>query len=425
MKIVELPGVRDVRLRVAYVTMCFPWPSETFAVTEVLKLTEAGVDVQVFSLLPVSRRQPVPRYAAGRLAGRLRQWSWRGYVNGVFRLAGAPRTTLALLSWIIATSWRKPGHVARSLILVPRAMTILRQLQAHPPDVVHLFWGHYPSLVAFLVRRQLPEVIVSTFLGAYDLSMGHEGGHDIARSADCVITHAEVNRPALEQLGVCPDRTHVVARGIDIGYVDSVSRDIEKRRHRLVWVGRMIPDKGVLSALEVLRRLRESGGEFTMDIVGDGPDRRSAEAVAAGFPAGTVRFHGLLAYDETLRVIAAADLLLLLSTKPGERLPNVVKEALAVDTLAVMWRVPGAEELMMDGTGGRVVESGDISGAAQAILELLSDEQRADACRRRGRGRIEALFDARKSTSLLISIWLRARAHAREVGGRADLAARG
>jgi len=395
-------------LRVAYVTMRFPWPSETFAVTEVRKLIECGVDVMVFPLLPSARLAPEDDWANAQFERRLNGWSLRAYLRGFAAILRAPWTALALLIWIVRTCWGHPGRIARSLVLAPRALYVFSRLRSDPPDVLHLFWGHYPSIVAFLVRRHLSDMVLSTFLGAYDLSMAHEGGYAIARDADCVITQTGANLPDLKRVGVPCDRIHVVNRGLDLGLIDRATDGIRKERGRLVWVGRMVPGKGVLRALEVLRRLLESGEHFTLDVVGDGPDRRPAEMLASGFPAGVVRFHGVLSYHETLRIMARADLLLLLSTKPGERLPNVIKEAMAVRTLAVTWATPGLGGLLVDGAGGRVVRSGDLSGVVEAIRDLSAADYRTRRSRALGRRKIEMEFDAGRSAAQLKSIWLQA-----------------
>ena len=61
----------------------------------------------------------------------------------------------------IKNDLKKTGHFIRCFALIPACFYILSQLKKEKPDVVHLFWGHYPSLVGFLVRRVLKNSKIS------------------------------------------------------------------------------------------------------------------------------------------------------------------------------------------------------------------------------------------------------------------------
>ena len=39
----------------------------------------------------------------------------------------------------------------KSVVFVPRSLDLLASVRARRPDVVHLFWGHYPAIVGYLV----------------------------------------------------------------------------------------------------------------------------------------------------------------------------------------------------------------------------------------------------------------------------------
>ena len=99
----------------------------------------------------------------------------------------------------------------------------------------------------------------------------------------------------------------------------------ENERLALV-VARLIPEKRVALALQALTQLEG----VSVIVVGDGPE---FEALRARFP--RVRFTGRLPRPETLRFIAAADVLV--SASPDEGAPTVVREArqLGVPVVAV------------------------------------------------------------------------------------------
>jgi len=72
----------------------------------------------------------------------------------------------------------------------------------------------------------------------------------------------------------------------------------------------------------------------------------------------------------------AADVLVMPSLREG--LPNVVLEAMASGLPVIASRLPGSTDTMIDdGVNGRLVEPGDRSGFAAAIVEVLGDRAAA------------------------------------------------
>lgn len=94
--------------------------------------------------------------------------------------------------------------------------------------------------------------------------------------------------------------------------------------------GRVATSKGIFRAIEVVHRMSGWG----LWIVGDGPDRAEAEReVAALGVRDRVRFTGHS--SKPLTYVAASDVMLALSTDPGEGRPLTVLESLSVGTPVV------------------------------------------------------------------------------------------
>jgi colanic acid/amylovoran biosynthesis glycosyltransferase len=138
----------------------------------------------------------------------------------------------------------------------------------------------------------------------------------------------------------------------------------------LVWVGRMVPRKGLdllLDSLAIL--LREPGG-FALELIGDGPDRRRLELRAMALGLGPrVRFVGWGDARRIRESILAARTLVLPSDAEG--LPNVLLEALALGRPVIATAVAGIPELVVDGVNGWLVEPGDANALTSAIREAL------------------------------------------------------
>ena len=138
---------------------------------------------------------------------------------------------------------------------------------------------------------------------------------------------------------------------------------------RLLAVGRLIPSKNLSLLLDVLAGLRDLA--WTLDVVGDGPERASLEARAAGL-ADRVTFHGHR--EDVGRFYESADAFVFPSRLENSAL--VVLEAMArgLPTLAV--RADGVRyrnshhEVIADGVTGRLVGEAEY---AAALREAIRD----------------------------------------------------
>jgi glycosyltransferase involved in cell wall biosynthesis len=147
---------------------------------------------------------------------------------------------------------------------------------------------------------------------------------------------------------------------------------------RVVWAGRIRPDKGLDDLLRALGSLVASGRLITLDVVGDGPEvaRMQALAGAVGLADGTVRWHGYVgAREPYLELLRAADVFVLPSRAEG--LPKVIVEAMAAGTAVVATSV-GAVASIVGTDRGRLVRPGRPDLIAAAVAELQDDpDQRA------------------------------------------------
>lgn len=139
---------------------------------------------------------------------------------------------------------------------------------------------------------------------------------------------------------------------------------------RLVFVGRLAPEKGMRLLLEALGRARAGGADLRLTVIGDGPDRQTLETMAA--PLGkAVRFTGYQSQDEVAAHLAQGDIFVLPSFAEG--VPVVLMEAMASGLPVITTRIAGIPELVEDGLSGLLVAPGDAAALAEAILRLAAD----------------------------------------------------
>jgi glycosyltransferase involved in cell wall biosynthesis len=155
------------------------------------------------------------------------------------------------------------------------------------------------------------------------------------------------------------------------------------------FIGRLWPQKRVQDLIWAADILRLSGWKAHYLIVGDGPRRASLERFARDLDiVDQVHFLGERA--DITEILQGIDLLVLPSAYEG--LPNVVLEAMVAGKPVVACRVPGVDEVVLDGQTGLLVPAKTPLELARAIRELLEDPRRRSTMGEQGRRRAREVF---------------------------------
>jgi len=138
---------------------------------------------------------------------------------------------------------------------------------------------------------------------------------------------------------------------------------------RLLFVGLLIPRKGLLDLLDALRQPGVMPADATLDVVGDGPLRDEAEAVARQDPlAGRVRFLGYR--TDIVDLVTHYDALVLPSRL--EQQPLVVAQAMGAGKPVLATRTGGVPEMLeMPGLPDFLAQPGHVDGLASALTRLF------------------------------------------------------
>ncbi|MDQ5823011.1 MAG: glycosyltransferase [Chloroflexota bacterium] len=140
---------------------------------------------------------------------------------------------------------------------------------------------------------------------------------------------------------------------------------------RLLFVGEMNTSiKGVDYLIGAVSILRKRGVEVTLDLVGDGRNRREYETQARRLRvADLCRFHGMLRHEEVVEMMHGYDVLVVSSL--AETFGVVVVEAVASGVPVVATRCGGPEEIVTPGLGVLVAKANS-SALADGIIDVLS-----------------------------------------------------
>ena len=391
-------------LQVLYVTVQFPVPSETFTAVEVRALRRLGVEISVATLKPRPRdcdrllrerdleQIPVDHNSVGASLG------------GLCSCLLHPLQTAYLLKVILTSCRGRPADIVKSLVLLPRSLQLFGKIRKAPPDIVHLYWGHYPSLLGLLIHRFLPSLPVTQSLSAYDLHSRYGPSLALAREVPVVFTLAHANVGQIESFGVTREAIRVVYHGVDIDALAPGGESVEPPI--IVIAERLIPLKRTELSLRAFGLVHETHPDATLTILGDGPERGRLEDLARELGVtSAVTFAGHLSHDEVFAQFRRARVFMTMSA--SERLPNTVKEAMLAECICIVSKTVGIDELIEDRRTGFLVDQEDVETAAKIVIECLAQWNAHEELRKSAREHIELNFSSDAVARQKRDVWQR------------------
>lgn len=163
------------------------------------------------------------------------------------------------------------------------------------------------------------------------------------------------------------------------GGPDDLSRahGLPAGRPTFLFAGKLIERKRPLDAVCAVSRLRDLHNiDANLIIVGSGDlEVEVKERIGRLGLKDRVVLAGFLNQQEIAGAYAQATALLLTSSR--ERWGLVANEAMAAGTPVVAYRSVGcADDLVLDGVSGKVVDTGDVVGLASALADMTRDDYR-------------------------------------------------
>jgi len=146
----------------------------------------------------------------------------------------------------------------------------------------------------------------------------------------------------------------------------------EKETFRLLTVGRLSVTKRAELLIAAVKILRDQGYDIRFTLVGGGPDEQQLRksSIEAGF-SDIIEITGRIEAEKMPQMYRQHDIFISASMQEG--MSNAMLEAMASGLPIITTRCEGVEELIKD--NGFVVESSEAESIAQAIKELLENQE--------------------------------------------------
>ena len=367
-------------------------------------IVDCGVSARVMAPVPwfPSRAPVFGQYAV--YAGVPREEQYGGLQVFHPRFAVLPK-----LSW----------HVSPWLLYQATRAQAARLYRERPFDVIDAHFFYPDGVAAVMLGRELGVPVTITARGSdvTDMPNYHFPRQWIlwaARHVDAMITVCAALRDRLVELGAEGEKITVLRNGVDLGRFSPCDRvavrtALKVRGPVLLSVGNLIELKGHHLIIDALRDLPG----HTLMIIGSGPERQALErrALEQGVAERT-RFIGLVPQAELRQYYAAADALVLASSREGWA--NVLLESMACGTPVLATRVWGTPEVVAAPAAGVLMDERSAAAIAAGVARLFANPPERVATRRYAEG-----FSWRDTSVGQIEVFSRARARRRAEHGSA------
>jgi glycosyltransferase involved in cell wall biosynthesis len=262
-----------------------------------------------------------------------------------------------------------------SLLLMLRLAWLLFAWR-HRYDAIHVHIAHNMGAVASVMGRLLGKPVVVKFSGWWEQEKGclrPHGGPGAAlarrmlRQATAVQAISTRISRDLQAVGFDPSRIHWLPNGVKTARFEGIIRpQAGNTPPTVVFVGRLVPEKGLDSLLKAWATSRRPG--WRLRLVGGGGEDAALRALAATLGvADSVDLAG--PSDAVEHELAHADVGILPSRFEG--LSNTLLEYMAAGLPVIATRISGSEDLVIPRRNGWLCDVDDVAGLAVALGEAM------------------------------------------------------
>lgn len=266
---------------------------------------------------------------------------------------------------------------------------LVEVVQKYNIDLLHVHYAIPHAYAAYMAKQMLKQkgldIPFVTTLHGTDITL--VGSHPVYKTAvEFSINNSDVVTAVSESLLQDTLRLFDITKKIDVIY-NFIDFDMQKnwndeaclreslakpKEKIIAHVSNFRPVKKVLNVIEIFNKIQEKIS-CKLLMVGDGPDREQAEALARKLGIkNKILFMGKS--DEVREVLCLSDLFLLPSETESFGLAAL--EAMAAKTPVISSNTGGLPEVNINGETGFLSDVGDVTDMAKNSIYILEDEER-------------------------------------------------
>ena len=390
----------------AYLVSRYPAISHTFILREIDQLREFGHTIHTSSINPPDREMNAMDPCEQREA----------LATYCVKNDGIRGAVVALAYWAIRAPHRllptvclgvKLGHGVKGIAYVVEAAMVARWMRLRNLEHLHVHFGNAGASVGVLVKKIIGCHLSYTIHGPDEFD--DVPGQQLAlkmHMADAVVCISQFARSQLMRISAPADwaKFHVCRLGVDSRQFTHSATGSNQPRLQMLCVGRLTPAKGQVLLVQACAQLRDAGIDFSMTLVGEGPDRGRIEAaIAENDLHDYITLTGALTQAGVRHALSQADIFVLPSLAEG--IPVVLMEAMSSGVPCVSSPVNGIPELIEHGHTGLLATPGDVNSLVSQLMYLSRDKDIRQKLANAAREKVDREFDLGRNVRQLSGIF--------------------
>ena len=285
----------------------------------------------------------------------------------------------------------------KQIILLPKALLISDIINQNPPDLIHLFWGHYPSLVVLNLRKDLTSKL-SIFLGAYDFRKKLEISKIASKKANFIFTHSKKRVNQIKKFLGSEIKIVYNYRGINLKEFKNISEN--KKKYTFCTVSSLEKHKNIESVIYNFKKIKKKYNKSKLYIIGKGSLEEHLKQVVKNLKLeASVNFLGWLSKDDLYKILSQSQFYLHFSKV--DVIPNSIKEAMYSRCFILSSKTFAIEEIIDHEKNGFIINPNNAKNIVKVIDFCLNSELSKNVTKN-ARIKIKQNFDLEKNINFFI-----------------------
>lgn len=266
--------------------------------------------------------------------------------------------------------------------LISQYIAVKKILLKQKVDIIHAHWLLPQGWIAYSLAKHFDIPFIVTSHGG-DL-FGLQGNiltrikKKVAENSEAMTVVSQAMNEYLTQLNIKPQALKVIPMGVDLQNRFTPNPLRNRQKNELLFVGRLVPKKGLNYLLDALSVLVKERPELHLNIVGFGPEENNLKKQVKQLKLEeNVNFIGALTQDKLPEMYHQATLFVAPFVRADngdqEGLPVALMEAIGCGCPAVVGHVVGIEDLLGEDITQIAVNPHNIAELITAILNALND----------------------------------------------------
>jgi len=234
----------------------------------------------------------------------------------------------------------------------------------------------------------------------------------VLRAAESIRVGTRREKKKLEAAGIPAHKLYVVPVATPIDHFERADGSEVRRqfltlgyKQLLLFVGRLVYPKQLQVLLRSVQLVVGKFPETLLLLIGAGDQEAELKRIVQNMGIDrNVAFLGQVPHAELPKFYAASDVFVLTSGYEGTCL--VLVEAAAAGKPIVTTDIAGADDVIINGKSGFVVDVGDYTSHAERVLFLLEHPDIAARMGEHGRCHVRSNFDPEENIRRLVNMWM-------------------